>query len=209
MRRHRKAFPLVVEGLPYLIPPAVITVVGGVWGKIYLFLPFLVLTIFGCSFFRNPPRRIPAADGLILSPADGRIIGVKTGKQNTTVSIFMSVFNCHVNRAPSSGTIESIQYQRGRFLPANSGEASRQNEQNTLQLRSAEGLRLVFVQVAGIIARRIVCYVRRGDQVQRGEIVGAILFGSRVDVHLPHGVRVKVREGERVTGGESVLGVIT
>jgi phosphatidylserine decarboxylase len=200
---------LVLEGIPYLIPPAVITVVGGAWGKIYLFLPFLVLTIFGCSFFRNLPRRIPVGDGLILSPADGRIIGVKKGRQNTTVSIFMSVFNCHVNRAPASGTIESIQYQRGRFLPANKEGASRHNEQNALQLQSAGGLQLVFVQVAGIIARRIVCYVRRGDTVQQGEIVGAILFGSRLDVYLPHGVEVKVREGERVKGGKSVLGVIT
>jgi phosphatidylserine decarboxylase len=208
MRRLRKAFPLVVEGIPYLIPPAVITVIGGVWGKIFLFLPFLVLTIFGCSFFRNPRRRIPVGDGLILSPADGRIIEVKKGRQNTRLSIFMSVFNVHVNRAPAAGTIESIRYKGGRFLPANSGEASRQNEQNALRLRSAEGLQLAFVQVAGILARRIVCYVRRGDTVQRGEIFGAILFGSRVDVYLPHGVKVKVREGERVKGGETVLGVI-
>lgn len=200
---------MVLEGIPYLIPPAVITVVGGAWGKIYIFLPFLVLTIFGCSFFRNPPRRIPVGDGLILSPADGRIIGVKKGRKNTKVSIFMSVFNCHVNRAPTAGTIESIQYQRGRFMPANSGEASRHNEQNTLQLHSADDLELAFVQVAGIIARRIVCYVDKGDQVQRGEIFGAILFGSRVDVYLPHEVKVKVRTGERVKGGESVLGVIT
>ena len=200
---------MVLEGIPYLIPPAVITVVGGVWGKIYLFLPFLVLTICACSFFRNPPRRIPDGDGLVLSPADGRIVAVKKGRQNTTVSIFMSVFNCHVNRSPVAGTIESIQYQRGRFLPANSGEASRHNEQNALQLQSAEGLQLVFVQVAGILARRIVCYVGKGDQVQRGEIFGAIIFGSRLDVYLPHGVKVKVRTGERVKGGESVIGVIT
>jgi phosphatidylserine decarboxylase len=209
MRLHRKTFPLVVEGIPYIIPPAVITVVGGIWGKIYLFLPFLMLTVFVCSFFRNPPRQIPNGDGLILSPADGRIIEVKKGKQNTTVSIFMSVFNVHVNRAPAAGTIESIKYQRGRFLRAHSGEASRHNEQNALQLQSAAGLKLVFVQVAGIIARRIVCYVGKGDQVQRGEIVGAILFGSRVDVHLPHRVEVQVRKGERVKGGKSVLGVIS
>lgn len=209
MRLHRKTFPLVVEGIPYIILPAVITVVGGVWGKIYLFLPFLVLTVFVCSFFRNPPRQIPLGAGLILSPADGRIIGIKKGKQNTTVSIFMSVFNCHVNRAPAAGIIESIRYQRGRFLPAYSGEASRQNEQNAFQLRGVDGLQLAFVQVAGIIARRIVCYVGKGEQVQRGEIVGSILFGSRVDVHLPHGVEVQVREGERVKGGKSVLGVIS
>lgn len=209
MRPSRKAFPLVVEGIPYLIPPAVIMVIGGVWGKIYLFLPFLVLTICACSFFRNPPRRIPDGDGLVLSPADGRIIAVKKGRQNTTVSIFMSVFNVHVNRAPAAGRIESVKHQRGRFLPANSGEASRHNEQNTLQLQNAAGVKLVFVQVAGIIARRIVCYVSKGDQVQRGEIFGAILFGSRVDVSMPHEVQVQVREGDRVKGGESVLGVIT
>lgn len=209
MRRHRKTFPLVVEGIPYLVLPAVITVIGGVWGKIYLFLPFLVLTIFGFSFFRNPPRRIPVGDGLILSPADGRIVEVTRGGKNTVVSIFMSVFNVHVNRAPAAGTIESIRYRQGRHLPANSGEASRQNEQNALALRSVEGLHLVFIQVAGILARRIVCYVRKGDQVQRGEIFGAILFGSRVDVYLPHKVQVQVREGDRVKGGTSVLGVIT
>jgi phosphatidylserine decarboxylase len=208
MRLHRKTFPLVVEGIPYLILPAVITVIGGVWGKVYLFLPFLVLSIFGCSFFRNPPRHIPDGDGLILSPADGRIVGIEQGEQNTKVSIFMSVFNVHVNRAPAAGTIESIQYQRGRHLPANREEASRQNEQNALQLQGADGLQLMFVQVAGILARRIVCYVRRGDRVQRGEIVGSILFGSRVDVHLPQSVQVQVREGDRVKGGKSVLGVI-
>jgi phosphatidylserine decarboxylase len=208
MRLNRKSFPLVVEGIPYLIPPAVITVIGGVWGKAYLFLPFLVLTMFGCSFFRNPPRRIPNDDGLILSPADGRIVGIEQGEQNTKVSIFMSVFNCHVNRAPAAGTIEAIRYQRGKFLPANKEEASRHNEQNTLVLQSVEGLKLVFVQVAGILARRIVCYVRKGDEVQRGEIFGAILLGSRLDVYVPHGVEVKVREGERVKGGKSVLGVM-
>ncbi|OGP56323.1 MAG: phosphatidylserine decarboxylase [Deltaproteobacteria bacterium RBG_13_52_11] len=209
MRLNWKAFPLVVEGIPYLIPPAVITVIGGLWGKGYLFFPFLALTIFVCSFFRNPPRSIPDGEGLILSPADGRIVGIEKGAETTKVSIFMSVFNCHVNRAPAAGTIEEVRYQRGRFLPANKGEASRQNEQNTLQLQSAEGLKVLFTQVAGIVARRIVCYVRRGDEVQRGEIFGAILFGSRVDIYLPHGVKVRVREGERVRGGESVLGVIT
>jgi phosphatidylserine decarboxylase len=208
MRLNRKTFPLVVEGIPYLIPPAVITVIGGLWGKSYLFVPFLALTLFVGSFFRNPPRRIPDDEGLILSPADGRIVGIEKGAEATKVSIFMSIFNCHVNRAPAAGTIEEVRYQKGRFLPASMGEASRQNEQNTLRLQSAEGVTVLFTQVAGIVARRIVCYVRRGDEVQRGEIFGAILFGSRVDVYLPRGVNVQVRDGERVKGGESVLGVI-
>jgi phosphatidylserine decarboxylase len=208
MPLNKQTFPLVIEGIPLLIPPAVITVIAAAWGKIYLVLPFLALTIFGCSFFRNPPRRIPEGEGLILSPADGRIVGIEREGKTTRVSIFMSIFNCHVNRAPVAGIIEEIRYQKGRFLPANTGEASRQNERNTLRLQSAEGLMLTFVQVAGIVARRIVCYVRKGTMVRRGEIVGTILFGSRVDVYLPHGVTVKVWQGERVKGGESVLGVI-
>jgi phosphatidylserine decarboxylase len=208
MRLNRETFPLVVEGIPYLIPPAVITVITGMWGKTYLFVPLLALTIFMCSFFRNPPRRIPDDDGMILSPADGRIAEVRKEAEGTKVSIFMSVFNCHVNRAPAAGTVKEIRYRRGRFLPATKGEASRQNEQNAIQLQSAAGMKVRFVQVAGIVARRIVCYVHRGDAVRRGEICGAILFGSRVDLYLPHGVAVQVREGERVKGGESVLGMM-
>jgi len=208
MRLNKETFPLVVEGIPFIIPPAVITVIAGVWGKVYLFLPFLALTVFVCSFFRNPRRRITDGAGLILSPADGKIVAVKKEQKGAMVSIFMSVFNCHVNRAPAAGTIQEIRYQRGQFLPANKEEASRQNEQNSLQLQTAKGQKVRFVQVAGIIARRIVCYVRKGDPVRQGEIVGAILFGSRVDVLLPKGIAIKVREGERVKGGKSILGVI-
>jgi phosphatidylserine decarboxylase len=208
MRLNRERFPLVVEGIPFILVPAVITVIAGAWWKGYLFFPFLALTIFMCSFFRNPRRRIPRGEGLILSPADGRIVVVKKEAKGTTVSIFMSVFNCHVNRAPAAGRITEVRYQPGKFLPASKGEASRQNEQNTLHLQGAKGLAMRFVQVAGILARRIVCYVHRGDQVQRGEIFGTILFGSRVDIYLPRRVAVRVRKGERVKGGKSVLGVI-
>jgi phosphatidylserine decarboxylase len=208
MRLNREKFPLVVEGIPFIIIPAVLTALAGLWGMLYLFLPFLVLTIFMCSFFRNPRRRIPDGEGLILSPADGRIVLVKKDARGTTVSIFMSVFNCHVNRAPAAGKITEISYQPGRFMPASKGEASRQNEQNALRLQGAKGLAMRFVQVAGILARRIVCYVRTGDQVRQGEIFGTILFGSRVDVYLPRRVVVRVKVGERVKGGKSVLGVI-
>jgi len=208
MRLTKETSPLVVKGLPFIIPLAVITVIAGVWGKGYLFFPLLALTIFICSFFRNPRRRITAGAGLILSPADGKIVAIKKGQRGTMVSIFMSVFNCHVNRAPAGGTIESVRYRRGKFLPANKGEASRQNEQNALQLQIPDGPKVRFVQVAGIIARRIVCYVRKGDSVRRGEIVGTILFGSRVDILLPKGVIIQVREGQRVKGGKNILGVI-
>jgi phosphatidylserine decarboxylase len=208
MRLNRERFPLVIEGIPFIIIPAVITALAGVWGKIYLILPFLALTIFMCSFFRNPRRRIPRGEGLILSPADGRIVVVDKEARGTKVSIFMSVFNCHVNRAPAAGRIMVISYQPGKFLPASKGEASHQNERNTIRLQGVKGLSMRFVQVAGILARRIVCYVRTGDAVRRGEIFGAILFGSRVDIYLPRRVAVRVRKGDRVKGGKSVLGVI-
>ncbi len=207
MRLNRERLPLVVEGIPFIIIPAAITALAGLWGKIYLFLPFLALTIFMCAFFRNPRRRIPRGEGLIMSPADGRIVVVKKGAEGTKVSIFMSVFNCHVNRAPAAGRITEVRYQPGKFMPASKGEASRQNEQNALRLQGDKGLAMRFVQVAGILARRIVCYVRSGDQVQRGEVFGTILFGSRVDVYLPRRVAVRVKLGERVKGGKSVLGV--
>ena len=208
MRLNRERFPLVIEGIPFIVIPAAFTVLAGVWGKVYLLLPFLVLTIFMCAFFRNPRRKIPRGKDLILSPADGRIVAVTKEGEGTKISIFMSVFNCHVNRAPADGRITEISYRPGKFMPASKGEASLQNEQNALKLQGAKGLTMRFVQVAGILARRIVCYVRRGDQVQQGEIFGTILFGSRVDVYLPRRVVVRVKVGERVKGGRNVLGVI-
>jgi len=208
MRLNREMIPFVVEGLPFFLPAAAITVLFAVWWNAYLFFPFLAVTVFLCSFFRNPRRRIPPGKGLLVSPADGRIVVVKKDAKGTQVSIFMSVFNCHVNRAPVAGTIKEIRYQPGRFLPADRGEASQVNEHNAFRLQSLEGLTVRFVQVAGILARRIVCYARAGDHVRRGEIVGTILFGSRVDCYLPHRVVVQVRPGERVKGGKSVLGVI-
>jgi len=215
MRRKGKDFPIVLDGVPYILPPAVITVIVGLMGKLSLFSPFLALTLFILAFFRNPPREIPDNEGVILSPADGRVVGVEEvatthfveGKA-TKISIFMSIFNVHVNRMPIGGTVEEVSYRKGRFLPANREEASRKNEQNILVLEGAKGLKLVFVQVAGIVARRIVCYVRRGDHVQKGEVFGAILFGSRLDVYLPPGVEVVVRRGKRVRAGQSALGVI-
>ncbi len=209
MRLNRERLPLVVEGIPFIIIPALLTALAALWGKLYLFVPFLALTIFMCAFFRNPRRQIPPGEGLILSPADGRIVVVKKEAKGTKVSIFMSVFNCHVNRAPAAGRITEISYQPGKFLPASKGEASHQNERNAIRLQGAKGLSMRFVQVAGILARRIVCYVHSGDQVQRGQIFGTILFGSRVDIYLPRRVVVRVRKGERVKGGKSVLGVIT
>src|SRR4030067_1517026 len=170
MRLNRETIPFVVEGLPFFLPAALIPVLFGAWWNVYFFFPSLAVTVFLCSFFRNPRRRIPQGKGLILSPADWRIVVVKKRQQGTQVSIFMSVFNCHVNRAPLAGTIKEIRYQPGRFLPADRGEESLMNEHNAFRLQTLEGPTVRFVQVAGILARRIVRYARAGDRVHTGWI---------------------------------------
>jgi phosphatidylserine decarboxylase len=213
MYRKGRYFPVVLRGVPYILAPAAVTLLVGLLGKVYLVIPFFLVTLFTTSFFRNPNRQVPDEDNVIIAPADGKIVAVErvadaplVEGETTKVSIFMSIFNVHVNRAPIDGTVVDICYERGRFMPAIREQASRQNEQNAVLLQSLEGYKMVFVQVAGILARRIVCYAHRGDRLQQGEICGAILFGSRVDIYLPPAAKLRVREGDRVRGGETVLG---
>jgi len=208
-------FPIVTPGIPYILVPAVVATLAALWGYLALFIPCCVLTLFTLSFFRNPHRTIPGGAGVIVSPADGTVVAVDHAaaspvQQDGTVriSIFMSVFNVHVNRIPIDATIREIRYQKGQFLPAMKESASEKNEQNILRLQGIGDIDVVVVQVAGIVARRIVCYAERGDHVRKGDIFGAILFGSRVDVYLPSAVDVKIRTGEKVRGGETVLGVL-
>ncbi|NWG12063.1 MAG: phosphatidylserine decarboxylase family protein [Acidobacteria bacterium] len=171
-----------------------------------------LLTAFVCWFFRNPHRTIPQGAGLIVSPADGRIVQILELKAPgeevpaaRQVSIFMNIFNVHVNRAPVAGRLESLEYRRGRFKAAFEEEASRVNEQNVITIRSQETTVLVK-QIAGLIARRVVCWKRPGEALERGEVIGLIRFGSRVDLVVPMGTHILVREGERVKGGSSVIG---
>src|SRR5262245_16671067 len=169
----------------------------------------LLLGGFCAFFFRDPERGLPPGDALVLSPADGKVVkvgsapdGAAAGAQQ--ISIFLSIFDVHVNRSPIAGTIERVEYHKGEFLPAWDDKASLRNEQNTVTVERA-GQRVVFKQIAGLIARRIVFRKRPGDAVARGERVGLIRFGSRVDVLLPPGARVMVKPGDRVQGGSSVL----
>lgn len=161
-------------------------------------------------FFRDPERSIPEAPGLVISPADGKIVGVVPGTEGplgptgTRISIFLSIFDVHVNRAPISGQIERVEYHPGEFLPAFDEKASLRNEQNTVVVRDGP-TRVAFKQIAGLIARRIVFRKRVDDAVARGERVGLIKFGSRVDVFLPEGTRLRVAVGDRVSGGSSIL----
>ncbi|MBZ5596425.1 MAG: phosphatidylserine decarboxylase [Acidobacteriia bacterium] len=167
-------------------------------------LPFFILAVFCLYFFRDPERRIPPGP-VAVSPADGKVVAVRPeGASEQRVSIFLNIFDVHVNRAPIGGTITGIQYRKGRFLVASKELASLANEQNTLVVEG-NGTRVVFKQIAGLIARRIVCTKKPGDKVTAGERVGLIKFGSRVDVVFGPEWDILVREGMRVAAGSSVL----
>jgi phosphatidylserine decarboxylase len=174
-----------------------------------------VMTLWCTYFFRDPERVTPVRDGIVVSPADGRVSRIMNAspppelglgdKMLTRVSIFMSVFDCHVNRSPVSGRIERMAYHAGAFLNADLDKASEDNERNALVIATASGARIVVVQIAGLIARRIVPFVREGVTIGAGERFGMIRFGSRLDVYLPDGVRPMVAEGQTAIAGETVL----
>lgn len=170
----------------------------------------LLLALFIAWFFRDPEREIPQGEGLIVSPADGLVVVVRPatdadGGAGTQVSVFLSVFDVHVNRAPVAGRIVRSEYRPGKFLVASLERATQENEQQEIEVDGMEG-RIVFRLIAGLIARRIVVYQRQGDEVARGERVGLIKFGSRVDLLLPAGIEVLVKRGQRVRGGSTVIG---
>jgi phosphatidylserine decarboxylase len=169
---------------------------------------FVCLAIFVFSFFRDPERVIPAEPGAIVSPGDGRVVVVTeeedAGRPGKRISIFLAVWNVHVNRAPAAGVITKMEYRPGKFLAAMRERASMENEQNVFTLSTDAG-EMVFKQIAGLIARRVVSWKKEGERVARGERIGLVRFGSRVDVWLPKDAEILVRVGENVKGGSSVL----
>ena len=205
--------PIHPEGYIFIAIFAVITVVAG-WIFDPLFWIGLVLTIWCAYFFRDPVRVTPLAEDIVVSPADGMISAVGPAvpppelglgpEPMLRISVFMSVFDVHVNRAPMNGRIAKIAYRPGLFINADLDKASEDNERNGLVIDTSAG-RIGVVQIAGLIARRIVCFVSQGDSVDAGERFGLIRFGSRVDVYLPHGARVLVATGMRAIAGETIL----
>jgi len=171
-------------------------------------IPFLLAAFF-LWFFRDPQRAIPQDPGAVVSPGDGKVTDVsaiqQNGQQQTRISIFLSVFDVHVNRSPISGVVRDVQYQRGKFLDARTPNCAELNEQNIVTVEGDDGQRVVFKQIAGLLARRIVFTPKTGDHLQRGQRVGLIKFGSRVDVIVPGSARTNVKIGDRVQGGASVL----
>jgi phosphatidylserine decarboxylase len=206
-------WPVAKEGLPFLVPSALLTIfLGGVGWKALMSLGIL-LTLFTAFFFRNPKRKIPSLQNIILSPADGRIVHVGECEEDRflrektlKVSIFMSLFDVHINRAPATGKVLERSYRPGRFLVASVEKASLLNEQNAFVLETEDRFKILLIQIAGFVARRIVCYAKTGDTLRKGEIIGLIRFGSRIDLYLPTDVRPIVRVGQHVKGGESIIG---
>jgi len=211
--------PIAAEGYPFIAGAAVIAVVLALLGtKISAFFIlaalFGALTIFIVFFFRNPERTIPADENAVIAPADGVVIYLgpsreeHLGEEMIKISIFMSVFNVHVNRVPVTGRVIDTFYIKGKFLDVRDERATFENEQAGLVLETARGMKMVVVQVAGLIARRIVCYAAKGDLLVRGSRYGLIRFGSRLDVYLPRETEVRVKMGDKTVAGETVLGML-
>jgi phosphatidylserine decarboxylase len=190
----------------FCIPALIISVLFFILNRPTPAVIFFILALFVCFFFRNPKRAIPAGKNLVVSPADGKVVKILALPDGSkTISIFLSIFNVHVNRSPISGRLEKLEYRRGKFKAAFDEEASRVNEQNVLTVAGPD-IRIVFSQIAGLIARRVICWKKPGDSVERGELIGLIRFGSRVDITLPENVGIRVRIGDHVKGGSSILG---
>jgi phosphatidylserine decarboxylase len=198
------------EGWLYLALAVVVAAVAsyfiGWWS-----IPLWIAALFVLQFFRDPPREIPQGEGLVLCPADGRVIVVGNARDPwrnadaVKVSVFMNVFNVHSNRSPVDATVQSVDYSAGLFVNASFDKASAENERNALVLRLDDGTEITCVQVAGLIARRILCYVKAGERLARGQRYGFIRFGSRVDVYLPPGSRPRVAIGDKVKASSTVL----
>jgi phosphatidylserine decarboxylase len=206
--------PIHPEGYPFVGGFALVSLI-----LFWLWSPLgwlgTVATLWCAYFFRDPQRVTPVRDGIIVAPADGRVSQVANAvppqelglgaRPLLRISIFMSVFNCHVNRSPIAGRIERMVYRKGKFLSADLDKASEDNERNSFVITTAAGARLAVIQIAGLVARRIVPFTREGETVAAGQRIGMIRFGSRVDVYLPDGARALVGEGQTAIAGETLL----
>jgi phosphatidylserine decarboxylase len=201
------------EGWPFLAISTALAIIATVWCATWS-IPLWIIALFVLQFFRDPAREIPQDSGAVLSPADGRIVAVErvndpyVQREAIKVSVFMNVFNVHSNRSPVDGTVQRVWYFPGKFVNADLDKASTENERNAVWLKTADGSDITSVQVAGLIARRILCYVKEGDVLARGQRYGFIRFGSRVDVYLPLDASVKVSIGDKVSATKTILAIL-
>lgn len=205
--------PFAKEGIPFIALPAGVTLLTTVLGWPVVACVGAIATLFSAWFFRNPARVVPQGPKLVVAPGDGKVIAIEEEfeprylkERSVRLTIFLNVFDVHINRMPCDGVVEDVQYQPGLFLVASKPEATLRNEQNSMMIKTHEGIKVLCVQVAGLIARRIVCWISPRDRAIRGERYGLIRFGSRMDTFLPMGTILRVAVGERVKGGETILG---
>lgn len=210
-----KQFPIVKEGFIFIAIGGAMTLAAASFGGWQAAVVPGLLALFCIWFFRDPRRAVPQGENLLVSPADGKVVDIsRTEEQRflkkpaVKISIFLNVFNVHVNRVPVAGKVVGIFYNAGRFFAANVPKASLENEQNAIVLETATGKRVVCIQIAGLIARRIICWIKEGSALSRGERFGLIRFGSRVDLFLPIETEILISEGDHVKGGETILGVL-
>jgi phosphatidylserine decarboxylase len=209
--------PVAREGLPFIGIGCAVTILCAYLGLSIAAILTGILSLFTVYFFRDPERFVQADETTILTPADGKIIDIKVleneenplGESAIKLSIFMSLFNVHVNRVPVSGKIAKIEYHPGNFFSANLDKASEQNEKNQITLQTDEGQKIIFVQIAGLVARRIACWIEEGDWVRSGQRCGLIRFGSRLDVYVPQNSRIVSKRNQKVKAGETVLGYLS
>ena len=201
------------EGYPFIIISALLFLLSVLMGWAWIGFLLILLTFAFVGFFRDPERIPPGGEGWIVSPADGRVVGIQDVERGEflqeaakRVSIFLSPLDVHINRSPIRGYVEQVQYRKGSFLAAYKDDASQKNERNDLRIVNPQGRMVGVAQIAGVLARRIVCYVKIGDFLEQGQRFGMIMFGSRVDLFLPVGSRLEVLKGQRVKGGETVIG---
>lgn len=195
---------MVKEGFPFVIVPAIIALLLGALGFWIIAFAFVFVAMFMAYFFRDPHRVAPVGDGLIISAADGKVTRIEETEAGKVVSVFLSPLDVHINRSPISGTVEKIDYIAGKKMPATSNSASLLNERNSLTITNGE-LTVVCTQIAGILARRIVCWAKEGDELSRGERFGLIKFSSRTDLLMPKSVEITVSIGDKVVGGETII----
>jgi len=212
---NQSVFSIAKPGYYFIIASAFVTLFFALTGVASAAIAGLVVTGFICYFFRDPDRVVPVEEGAVVSPADGKVIVVEPVDESAffegksiKISIFMSIFNVHVNRIPHGGRVLKISYFPGKFFSANLDKASKENEHNAVFIETDKGKKICTVQIAGLIARRIICRLKEGDIVSRGDRFGIICFGSRLDVYLPAGTKTCVQVGNRVKAGETILGYI-
>lgn len=204
--------PVAKEGYPFICYSGFATILSALLGYPLITIVLLIITTFIAMFFRDPERIAPEGENNLVSPADGKVIKAELVKdvrfsddEVMMISIFMNVFNVHVNRVPVSGNVTRVQYVPGTFLAADNAQAHLKNEYCAITMTDVNNHEITFVQIAGLVARRIVCWLEPGDTISRGKRFGLIRFGSRVDIYLPRDSQVTVRLGQKVAGGETII----